>query len=208
MTPEIEDAILTTSAVVSTRLYRRYRDILIAEESDLRQELWIWSRKKLDKIASWLDPEQSEEDYSRGMHALEKSMYRAGDRYCRTVKAKRAGYSVRDEVFYNTGVLEILLPEAWAPLHDVGPQIQDGVRAPSNPSEGGNRVATMIDIRKALKRLDPKDRALLELRFRDGFEPHEIAKMQQCSKATVYRNTRRALKQMMDFLGGESPWGR
>lgn len=202
----IEEAIVQTSAVVSVRLYRRYREILIAEQGDLQQELWLWARKRLNKIEQWLDPEQEEADYQRGLHALEKSMYRAGDRYCRSMKAKRAGYSVRDEVFYSTAYIETLLPDAWNPVHDPSVVIADSPKAPSNPAEGGNRAVTMFDVRYAVSKLDRHDRQLVEWRFRDGLDIHEIAALLECSKTTVYRNLRRVMRTLLDTLGGPSPW--
>ena len=202
----IDEAIVTIATGVSARLYNRYRNFIIGDNNDIRQELWIWSEKKRKKIQEWLDPAQDENDYQRGLHALEKSMYRAGDRYCRTQKAMRSGYAVRDEVFYNRNVLEIILPEAWSKITDVGVHVEEGPKPPSNPSEGGNRIATLFDIQKALRKLHPEDRNVIEFRFRDGLEPHEIADILGCSKSTVYRKIRTALNRMVEILGGENCW--
>lgn len=208
MSNTVDEEVHVISRIVASRLINKYRASVIAETDDLYQELWIWAARKRAKIEEWLDPSQDDEDYQRGLHALEKSMYRQGDKFCRTLKARRSGYMPRDEVFYMPGELENLLPDAWDSPAAIGSQApEDGQRrGKTNPAEGGNRAVTMFDVQVALKKLPDEERKLLELRFRDSMEPHEIAELYGHSKAHVYRRIRNALKMMTEILGGENPW--
>lgn len=203
----VDEEIATISSIVASRLNRRHHDTMILDADDVKQELWIWAHAHREKIEHWLDPDQEPEDYQRGLHALEKSMYRQGDRQCRTLRARRCGYEPRDEAFYNIGELENLLPDAWDSPADLAVPVADGMpRSRSNPAESGTRVVTMFDVQVALKRLDTTDQELLRMRFGDSLEPHEIAELFGTSKATVYRNVRQALRRMSNILGGENPW--
>lgn len=209
MDDKVEQEVLELISVVAIQLHHRHRTTALADADDIRQELWLWFDKRRDKMLAWVDPTQDENEVERGWHALRKSLYRQGDKYCRTQKAKRLGYHVRDEVFYSEAILDELLPHVWDLTDDIGQAHDDGSpKPPPNPAEGGNRIVSLFDVQVALKAADDEDRKLLMLRYRDGIEPSELAKLFECSRTTIDRRLRRALKRLSDFLGGESPWGR
>ena len=207
MTPDVQERVIVLCSEIGNTLGRKYKQSTIVDGEDIRQELWMWAAKRPAKIAQWLNPDQDEEDYRRGENALRKSLYRQGDRFCRTAKARRAGYEPRDEAFYTEALLDDLLPEAWSELHEVGKHHEEGPRSVSNPSEGGNFVTSLIDVRVGLSKLDKWDFEILAARYRDGVHPQDMAEDLGVSRTTVDRRVRKALRALTNKLGGESPWG-
>ena len=207
MTPEeLQDRVIVACSSVGNTLARKYKQSTIVDGEDIRQELFMWAAKRYDKIGAWLDDSQDDEDRRRGENALLKSLYRQGDKFCRTAKARRAGYEPRDEAFYPEAVLDDLLPEAWNNLHDIGRYHDEGPKAPSNPSEGGNFNTSMIDVRIGLSKLDKFDYEVLAARYRDGVHPQDMAEVAGVSRTTIDRRVKKALRALTNALGGESPW--
>lgn len=208
MAAEVDDMVAQAISVVAVQLHHKHRTTALADTDDIRQELWIWFHKHRQKVFEWVDKGQSEDEQDKGWHAFRKSLYRHGDRYLRTQKAKRLGYQTRDEAFYPEAVLDELLPHVWNITDDLGQGHDEGPKPPSNPSEGGNRIVSLFDVQVALKAADDEDKKLLMLRYRDGLEPSDLAKLFECSRTTIDRRLRRALKRLSETLGGESPWTR
>jgi RNA polymerase sigma factor (sigma-70 family) len=207
VTPEdLEQQIIEYCAEIATVLGRKHHNTAIVEADDIRQELWMWASRRYDKIGAWLDETQDVDDLRRGQNALRKSLYRQGDKFCRTQKALRSGYQPRDEAFYPDALLDHLLPHAWTITDDIGSQHDEGPRPPSNPSEGGNRVTSLLDVQTGLSRLDKDDYNILYLRYNAGVHPEDIADEMGLSRTTVDRRLKRALRNLTNVLGGDSPW--
>lgn len=207
MEREVEQKVIELISIVAVQLHHRHRMSALADSDDIRQELWVWFSKRKDKVMGWVDTSQTEDEQDKGWHSLRKSLYRQGDRYLRSQKARRIGYHVRDEVFYDEAILDELLPHVWDVIDDIGQAHDDGSpKPPSNPSEGGNRIVSLFDVQVALKKADDDDKKLLMLRYRDGIEPSDLAKLYECNRTTIDRRLRKALRRLSTTLGGESPW--
>jgi DNA-directed RNA polymerase specialized sigma24 family protein len=134
------------------------------------------------------------------------------EKYSRKEKSAKLGYSTGDEFFYDTITLASLLPVALqfesqgAVLID---RVDDGTpRKPPVPSEGGNVLAMVIDIRSAFELLDEEQQLILTSRY--GASPmilSDIATEMGYSDSTVDRKIQKALRKMIDHLGGPTPWG-
>ena len=207
MAYEVTDSeLIEACAIAASVVHGRHRHWSNVDRDDIAQELWIFANKKRVKISEWLDPEQDPSDVRRGQHALHKSLIRQGDRYCRTQKARLAGYETHDEAFYPMAVVEDLLPQAWEDPHEVTAPITEGPKQPSSPSEGGNYLVSLFDVRRALHALPDEERQILELRYSDNMPMGDIAEIIGVSRTTVERRVKRAVKSITVFLGGESPW--
>jgi len=85
--------------------------------------------------------------------------------------------------------------------------INDGQpRGSSSPSEGGNLLASLIDIKKCYLKLDQKDQELLRMRHYDNATLQQIAAFLECAVSTADRRCSNALRRLQDELGGETPW--
>ena len=191
-----------TSAYVITRNYKGF-----AEADDVKQELLEWSLKRNDKIQEWLNEDLSKQEYRVGIKRLAKTFNRMADRYCRKEKAKKLGYSIHDEAFYSTGMIEELLPLAFSSnIITKDPATEFVSNGGGDPATAGSFLASMYDIRIALRGLTIDLYEILRMRYEDGLKLEDIASYFDVTDSTINRKISTAVKQISKELGGESPW--
>ena len=194
--------IAQTSAYVITRNYKGF-----AEADDVKQELLEWSLKRNDKIQEWLNEDLSKQEYRVGIKRLAKTFNRMADRYCRKEKAKKLGYSIHDEAFYSTGMIEELLPLAFSSnIITKDPATEFVSNGGGDPATAGSFLASMYDIRIALRELTIDLYEILRMRYEDGAKLEDIASYFDVTDSTINRKISTAIKQISKELGGESPW--
>ena len=183
------------------RKYQTYFDV-----ADVRQELltWIWRRE--DKVREWLSPDQTPEEYKGGIRQLGKTLTRQADKYCRRLKAQKLGYELRDEQYYDPITLSEMLPFVWEDVVNTTDATKPRVSGGGNPAEGGNYVIQLFDIRRALSKLDPQDRLVLQMKFFEQLTFTEIANTLGVSDTTAHRKVDGALRRLNNHLGGQSPF--
>jgi DNA-directed RNA polymerase specialized sigma24 family protein len=192
-----------TSAYIITRNYKGF-----AEADDVKQELLEWSLKRSDKIQEWLNEDLSKQEYRMGIKRLAKTFNRMADRHCRKEKAKKLGYSVHDEAFYSTGMIEELLPMAFSSnIITKDPATEFVSNGGGDPATAGSFLASMYDIRIALRGLTIDLYEILRMRYEDGAKLEDIASYFDVTDSTINRKISTAVKQISKELGGESPWG-
>jgi DNA-directed RNA polymerase specialized sigma24 family protein len=191
-----------TSAYIITRNYKGF-----AEADDVKQELLEWSLKRNDKIQEWLSPNLSKQEYRIGIKRLAKTFNRMADRHCRKEKAKKLGYSIHDEAFYSTGMIEELLPLAFSSnIITKDPATEFVSNGGGDPATAGSFLASMYDIRIALRELTIDLYEILRMRYEDGAKLEDIASYFDVTDSTINRKISTAIKQISKELGGESPW--
>jgi len=194
--------IAQTSAYIITRNYKGF-----AEADDVKQELLEWSLKRNDKIQEWLSPDLSKQEYRIGIKRLAKTFNRMADRYCRKEKAKKLGYSIHDEAFYSTGMIEELLPMAFSSnIITKDPATEYVSNGGGDPATAGSFLASMYDIRIALRNLTIEIYEMMRMHYEDGLTLEQIGEYFNIDKSTVSRKINTGIKQMSKELGGESPW--
>lgn len=204
MNSELLEEVTEIAATVAKQIHPRYA--VYFDQQDLKQELLLWSLKREKKIAEWLTHDQEQQDRKAGIRQLAKTLQREADKICRTEKAKAVGYETRDEYFYSTGLLEELIANIDALEQQQGGQNARVSGGGSDPATGNNFAASVADVRKALDKLDPADRLMLEMRFQEGLTFAQIAAELEMSDSTVHRRVNSALKRMVKTLGGDNPW--
>ena len=191
-----------TSAYIITRNYKGF-----AEADDVKQELLEWSLKRSDKIQEWLNEDLSKQEYRMGIKRLAKTFNRMADRHCRKEKAKKLGYSVHDEAFYSTGMIEELLPMAFSSnIITKDPATEFVSSGGGDPATAGSFLASMYDIRIALRNLTIDLYEILRMRYEDGAKLEDIAAYFEVTDSTINRKINTAIKKISKELGGESPW--
>ena len=191
-----------TSAYIITRNYKGF-----AEADDVKQELLEWSLKRSDKIQEWLNEDLSKQEYRMGIKRLAKTFNRMADRYCRKEKAKKLGYSIHDEAFYSTAMIEELLPMAFSSnIITKDPATEYVSNGGGDPATAGSFLASMYDIRIALRELTIEIYEMMRMHYEDGLTLEQIGEYFNVDKSTVSRKINTGIKQMSKELGGESPW--
>jgi RNA polymerase sigma factor (sigma-70 family) len=197
------------SAVAST-IYRRYKNYV--EKDDIKQECMAWAIGRSAYInEQMLEPDEDKRKHNESRIAYQ--MRRVAERYARKEKALKSGYQTADEVYYESAKLGQLLPFVIASVVDgtvleqIQQMIQDGQpKGKSSPSEGGNLLATLIDIKRCYMKLDVQDQTLLRLRHFDNYTLQQIAGQLECAVSTADRRCNNSLRKLIELLGGPSPW--
>jgi len=189
---------------VAKQIHKRYHTYFAID--DLRQELILWCVSRPDKIAQWLNPEQTAEDYKGGINQLAKTLSRHADRYCRKAKAQAVGYELRDEVYYSPALLSELLPHVWSNVAPTADTTKPRVSGGGAPAEGGNYVISLFDVRAGLEKLDPDDRVVLQYRFFENLTYTDLATVLNISDSSAHRKVDGALRRLCRHLGGDNPF--
>lgn len=207
---ELHPIVYELAPSVAYAIHRRYKHWV--ERDDVTQECIAWAITRNAYITEQMsveDPKQLEHNQSR----IAWQMKRAVERYARKEKANKSGYQINDEVYYQTFTLGQLLPFVITSIIDgtvleqMQEMINDGQpRGSSSPSEGGNLLASLIDIKKCYLKLDQKDQELLRMRHYDNATLQQIAAFLECAVSTADRRCSNALRRLQDELGGETPF--
>lgn len=204
--PQLNDLVPSVVTVVHRR-YRKYVD-----RADLTQEAYAWVMARITYFNGLLEDEN---DAVRliNQKRIAFQMRRAIERYARKEKAARSGYQTNDESFYDTVTIARLLPYIIASIvNDTAIEqaqnlINDGTpRKPAAPAEGGNLLATLIDIKKAYESLDEDDKNILRLRYHENYTLQQLSEATECAVSTADRRCTNALRKILNFMGGESPY--
>ena len=195
---------------VANTIYRRYKNYV--ERDDIRQECIAWAMTRAnDHTVDLMEADEHKRRHNEQRIAWQ--MKRVAERYARKEKAVKSGYSTSDEVYYESFTLGQLLPFVIASVLDgtvleqVQQMIQDGQpKGRSSPSEGGNLLASLIDIKKGYLKLEVEDQTILRLRHHENFTLQQVAQYLECATSTADRRCTQSLRKLQEILGGISPW--
>lgn len=195
---------------VAGTIYRRYKNYV--ERDDIKQECMAWAMTRNAYITEQLS-EENEERRRHNEQRIAYQMRRVAERYARKEKASKSGYQTTDEAYYESASIGQLLPFVIASVIDgtvleqVQQMVQDGQpKGKSSPAEGGNLLATLIDIKRAYLVLDADEQKLLRLRHHENATLQQIAAVFECAVSTADRRCNNAMRKLIDQLGGPSPW--
>ena len=207
---ELHPVIYDLVPSVANTIYRRYKTHV--EKDDIKQELMAWAMTRAaDHTEDLMEP--IEERRRHNEQRIAWQMRRVAERYARKEKASKSGYQTNDEAYYETPKLGMLLPFVIASIIDgtvleqAQEMINDGQpKGSSSPSEGGNLLANLIDIKRGFLKLDVDDQTILRLRHHESFTLQQIAQVLECATSTADRRCAQSLRRLQDNLGGLSPW--
>lgn len=171
-----------------TPAYRRYKNYGVHKD-DLANQAWVWMLEHKDTTLRLLTGSEA---------WLQRRLRGVADRYARKQKALSVGYSPVDEVFYGMKQLACLLPDAFDPDAQVPQTGPSDTPSGSGTSVYGDWQAALMDVRRALKRVNPT-------------VVHELQRWcEQGQPASQIENTngivRSSLRELQRALGGPSPW--
>ena len=192
---------LRAAHAAAVRVHRNHRALVPYD--DLRSECYVWLAKHEAKVLEWQELGPS------GAAKLGKSLYRAAQKFAVAERARMTGTLPGDHTYYSVGLLEELLPDIWdyESWASSGASSSDKVTGTSRPSEGGNRMAMLVDVKWAVAGLSADDQALLRDRYEDGGVAADIlAATYGTTASTIRRRVDRILVRLADRLGGEPPW--
>jgi hypothetical protein len=152
-------------AVIS-RVWRQYKEFV--EFDDLYQEAAIWWYGKGQKyLTEYLT------DETKGRISV--SVYRHVATYAKAEKAQRTGYEPRDQYRYAPAEVFALIPIALDPDGLPTHGHPEGPSPKGNLAEGGDVLAALIDVRRALDSLPEDDLHFLTLADDCSYEWERVA---------------------------------
>jgi DNA-directed RNA polymerase specialized sigma24 family protein len=185
---------------VASEYSRKFQDI---ETQDLRQILYQWFLEHPNKLDTW---EAIGDKDAKNL--IYRSLRNQALDYCQQWKAKSGGYETSDLFFYESDMVEALLPPVLRGEFGVTHKLNLGGPArPSAPSEGGNLMAMMIEVDLGFWKLHQDDRKLLFLRYVESMDFGDIAiQLSLASEDTARMRHKRAIKKLINKIGGFKPF--
>jgi RNA polymerase sigma factor (sigma-70 family) len=210
MNKELHPTVKDLVSAVAGSIARRFKGWV--ERDDLKQELYLWFIGRQDQYTDQLN-EENKEKREHNERRLAYQMRRIAEKYARKEKARKAGYHITDEVFYDTATIARLMPSILQSviegtvLEQAQDLINDGQpRKQPAPSEGGNLLAILIDVKKSYLKLEEEDKVILRMRYYDNNTLQEISQYLEVAVSTADRRCTSALRRLQDKLGGDTPW--
>ena len=195
---------------MASSIVQRFKSYV--EIDDVRQECLTWAMSRTTYINEQLNVEDNDER-KHNEQRIAWQMRRVAERYARKEKAAKAGYHITDEAYYESATVAQLLPFVIASIIDgtVLEQAQEMIRdgqpkGSSSPSEGGNLLAMLFDIKNAFLKIDEKYRTILTYRYHENFTFAQISQILACAVSTADRRCNTAMRKLLAELGGDSPF--
>lgn len=185
-------------ASVANEVARRFQGFV--ERADLVQEGWLWTVLHPYRLKTYVEDEQ----FKRAEYRLRVDLSSAMDRYARQQKAAGLGYDVADEYAYGVAQVTALLDYALRDVLVKPADLTEGAGARTDPAEGGNFTAMVMDVRQAWDTADlsETDRQLLRLHILADLSAAEIGRRVGISRQAAASQLRRALRRLVGALGG------
>jgi DNA-directed RNA polymerase specialized sigma24 family protein len=185
---------------VATEYHKKFN---VVEYDDIKQSLYQWFPEHPNKLEEWvaIGPKDAK-------NLIYRSLRNQALDYCQRWKAKSLGYDVSDLYYYESDVIEALLPPVlrneWGVTHKLN---LGRPGRPSAPSEGGNLQAMMIEIDSAYLKLNKDEQNILFLRYAESMDYGDIAKELDCGTSDAARmRSNRALRKLVAKIGGYRPF--
>jgi RNA polymerase sigma factor (sigma-70 family) len=185
---------------VASEYHKKYNMI---ELEDIKQSLYEWFVSHPKKLSEWV--QQGEKDTK---NLLYRSLRNQALDYCQLWRSKSIGYEVSDLFYYDPDVIEALLPAVIRGDLNDAPKLNLGMPGrPPAPSEGGNMMAMMVDIKSAFDSLNAEDKSILYLKYVDSMSYGAIAEELKIPSDDASRmRHNRAIKKLITRLGGYRPF--
>jgi len=207
---ELHPSIYDIAPSVATSITRRFKGYV--ERADLLQECYAWAMSRATHYAELLN-EENKLQRTINEKRIAWQMRRHAERYARKEKARKSGYQIGDETFYDTALIAQLLPHVLTSIVDntvleqAQNLINDGSpRKQPAPAEGGNLLAILIDIKKAYLQLEIQDKDIILKRYHEEATLAQLAEYLGCAVSTADRRATASMRKLQRILGGESPW--
>jgi hypothetical protein len=175
----------------------------MVDREDIKQSLYEWFVSHPIKLNEW---------EALGKKSAQNLLYRSLRNqaldYCQIWKAKSAGYEMSDVFFYDPAVVEAILPAILRGDITEAPKLNLGMPGkPSAPSEGGNLMAMMAEVKAGFIKLSTEDKNILYQKHANSMTYTAIAEeLALPSDDAARMRHKRAIKRLITRLGGFRPF--
>lgn len=193
----MSDRFTEVSGSVIDQVHRRFPAYVTRD--DLQQEAAVWWYGKGQR---YLDQYLADEP-TGGLSAIRRSIYRVLVAYSEKERAYALGYDPRDQYRYSARTIIRLLPVAMDPEGVPESGTPDGVKPHGNLAEGGDMLAQLIDVRRALEALPEDDLHFLTLTTDMRLDWNKVAEYTGTLPDSVRRRHARVAERMARWLARE-----
>lgn len=185
---------------VSSEYHKKYN---MVELEDIKQSLYEWFLEHPNKLDEW-----EAIGHKDAKNLIYRSLRNQALDYCQTWKAKSLGYETSDLFYYEPDMVEALLPAILMGDFTVMPILNLGkIGRPPAPSEGGNMMAMMVEIKSAYEKLNTDDKTVLFHKYAESLDYGDIAnEMELGSEDAARMRHNRAIKKLINRIGGLKPY--
>jgi DNA-directed RNA polymerase specialized sigma24 family protein len=185
---------------VAAEYHKKYD---MVELDDIKQSLYKWFVEHPNKLTEW-----EAIGHKDAKNLLYRSLRNEALDYCQKWKARVGGYEVSDLFYYEADVIEAMLPGILRGEMTVLPMLNLGKTGkPPAPSEGGNLMAMMVEIKSAYSKLSTEDRSILFYKYAESLDFGSIAaEMKLPSEDAARMRHNRAIRKLITRMGGFRPW--
>jgi DNA-directed RNA polymerase specialized sigma24 family protein len=185
---------------VASEYHKKFDTI---ELDDIRQSLYQWFVEHPNKLNEWEAIGKKD-----AKNLIYRSLRNQALDYCQRWKAKSGGYELGDLFYYESDMVEALLPPVLRGEFGVTHKLNLGRTGKSPaPAEGGNLMAMMIEIDYAFWKMSKEERRLLFLRYAESMEFGDIGKeLELGSEDAVRMRHKRVLRKLINKIGGFKPY--
>ena len=175
----------------------------MVEREDIQQSLYEWFLKHPNKLDEW-----EAIGHKDAKNLIYRSLRNQALDYCQAWKAKSVGYETSDLFYYEPDMVEALLPAILRDDFTVMPILNLGKTGrPPAPSEGGNMMAMMVEIKAAYVKLNEDDKTVLFYKYAESLDYAAIAKeMEIGSEDAARMRHNRAIRKLINRIGGYKPY--
>jgi DNA-directed RNA polymerase specialized sigma24 family protein len=175
----------------------------MVEREDIKQSLYQWFAEHPNKLKDW---EAIGEKDAKNL--IYRSLRNQALDYCQRWKAKSVGYDMSDLHYYDSEIIEALLPPVLRGEYGVTHKLNLGFTGkPSAPAEGGNLTIMMLEIDSGYWKLNKEDRRIIFLRFAENLDFGEIANYLELGTDSAARmRLKRSISRLINKIGGYKPF--
>ena len=187
-------------AAVATDYHRKFS---MVEREDIKQSLYQWFAEHPNKLKDW---EAIGEKDAKNL--IYRSLRNQALDYCQRWKAKSLGYDLSDLHYYDSEIVEALLPPVLRGEYGVTHKLNLGFTGkPSAPAEGGNLTIMMLEIDAGYWKLNKEDRNIISLRFAENLDFGEMANILELDTDSAARmRLKRSISRLINKIGGYKPY--
>ena len=187
-------------AHVADEYYKKYS---MLERDDIKQALYQWFVEHPNKTNEYNKLKKNE-----AQNVFYRVLRNQALDYCQFWRARSIGYESSDLFYYDPEVVEALLPTVLLGTGAEAPKLNLGMPGrPPAPSEGGNLMAMVVEIKAAFGKLNQEDRNILYLKYAHSMTHAGVAEELGLSSDDAARmRHNRAIKKLIIRLGGFRPY--
>lgn len=180
-----------------------HRKFSMVEREDIKQSLYQWFAEHPNKLKDW---EAIGDKDAKNL--IYRSLRNQALDYCQRWKAKSLGYDMSDLHYYDSEIIEALLPPVLRGEYGVTHKLNLGFTGkPSAPAEGGNLTIMMLEIDSGYWKLNKEDRNIISLRFAENLDFGEMANILELGTDSAARmRLKRSISRLINKIGGYKPF--